>query len=105
MAEPKTGDVIKFSEFAWSLHDGNVLNEPFYGVVESYAGEDTGGIIHVLTPRPCLRKFIRDSGLKWTFHRNYDKWRKIPSSRWPEEVCVAMAKHALLGELTKEDEE
>jgi len=27
-----------------------------------------------------------------------DKWKIIPENQWPDEVCVALAKRALLGE-------
>lgn len=89
----KLGDVVKASKFMFN----GVFHYDIWFVVTHVQIEFTGTTyeVRLLFPHD---KIEPAGGLIYNKH---DVGRKVPPSRWPNKVCVAMAKLILLEDLTK----
>jgi hypothetical protein len=92
----KVGDVVRFDEFRWARDSKNLAgpHNPLWGRVTAVQGN--GGNFELLYGK--LKLSEPDKPTDIAFYEPNDSWEIPPESEWPAEVCVAMAKRALLGD-------
>lgn len=91
---PDIGDVLLFSAFTGVAGKQIVGDDDLWGIVDglddnSMAGAASGDV-HMLLGADERHRH-------WPFNEN-DEWTIPPASTWPDELCVALARRALVNE-------
>lgn len=79
----KVGDGVHVTRY-----DGHVVD--LWGIIVRRSG-----YLRTLVPYETTERFV-------AYSMSCDEYTIVPLEEWPDEVCVTLAKHALLGEVSDE---
>jgi hypothetical protein len=99
MREPKVGDVLCVTE--WYIDLKNYFRKPRWCVVTSCSDGICVCVKWIIGGAPRVDSTMWRTDIvvpRTTSQRDCDKFEIVPESEWPDEVFVAFAKLALMGE-------
>ncbi len=91
MTKIKKGAVIRVTEWRTDTAGRNRLEEPAWGIAQQNTNSNSFEVEWIVG-EPRVGDDYCANQIEF-----YDKYTVVPPSKWPDEICVIMAKRALLG--------